>query len=290
MILFLLAVLMLAGATAAPADNPPEATFCPRITYAFDPASNNVQLHADAISNPASAATGPLRLELWGFNTSTHFGYLIASSASLGTLGPGQSRVDTTVTTSFTSPPDGSYSLALYLSEQTSACSSDSGYCLVNSGNFSDTLTFPLIAPPPPPPPPPPSITIGNYISGNWFDPTAGQDGHGVQFEVLPDNVILAIWFVFTPDGTGQTWLYAQGSYDPTSNTVTLPTFLSLGARFPPNFNHADNAVTPWGTLTIAFTDCNNGTLAWTSTMTGYPPSGSFPIARATSIAGTSCP
>ncbi len=52
MIRFLLAVLMLAGATAALADNPPEATFCPRITYAFDPASNNVQLHADAISNP----------------------------------------------------------------------------------------------------------------------------------------------------------------------------------------------------------------------------------------------
>jgi hypothetical protein len=286
MIRVLLAVLMLAGATAAPAaGNPPDATFCPRITYAFDPASNSVQLHADAVSNPASTATGPLRLELWGFNASTHFGYLIATSASFGTLGPGQSMVDVTVTTPFASPPDGSYSLALYLSEQTSTCSSDSGYCLVNSGNFSGTQTFPLIAPPPPPP-----ITIGNYISGNWFDPTTGQDGHGVQFEVLPDNGILAIWFVFTPDGSGQTWLYAQGSYDPNSNTVTLPAFLTLGAKFPPNFNHADNAVTEWGTLTVAFTDCNNGTLAWNSTMTGYPPSGSFPIARATSIAGTSCP
>jgi hypothetical protein len=72
MIHFLLAVLLLAGATAAPAaDTPPEATFCPRITYTFDPASNNVQLHADGISNPASTTTGPLRLELWGFNAST---------------------------------------------------------------------------------------------------------------------------------------------------------------------------------------------------------------------------
>jgi hypothetical protein len=290
MIRLLLAVLMLAGATAAPAaDNPPEATFCPRITYAFDPASNNVQLYADAISNPASTTTGPLRFELWGFNTSTHFGYLIATSASFGTLRPSQSMADVTVTAPFASPPDGSYFLVLYLTEQSSTCSSDSGYCLVNSGNFSGTQTFPLIAPPPPPPPPPP-ITIGNYISGNWFDPTTGQDGHGVQFEVLPGNGIIAIWFVFTPDGTGQTWLYAQGSYDPTSSTVTLPAFLSLGGRFPPNFDHADNTVTQWGTLTIAFADCNNGTLAWSSTVTGYPPSGSFPIARATSIAGTSCP
>lgn len=279
------AALMFVGTAAVPAVvNTTDATFCPRITYTFDPANNNVQLHADAISNPASTATGPLRLELWGISASTHFSYLIAASASLGTLGPGQSLTGVTVTTPFASPPDGSYYLALYLSEQTSTCFSDSGYCYVNSGNFSDTQTFPLTAPSPP------SITIGNYISGNWFDPTAGQDGHGVQIEVLPGNGMLAIWFVFTPDAAGQVWLYAQGGYEPTSNTVTLPAFLSLGAKFPPNYNHVDNTVTQWGMLTFTFTDCNNGTLVWNSTTAGYPPSGSFPIARATSIAGTSCP
>ncbi|HSE12531.1 MAG TPA: plastocyanin/azurin family copper-binding protein [Rudaea sp.] len=134
------------------------------------------------------------------------------------------------------------------------------------------------------------SFAIGPGISGNWFNPTAGQDGHGVQFEVLPGNGMLAIWFVFTPDGSGQTWLYAQGTYDPASNTVTMPAFLSLGAKFPPNFTHADDHVTQWGTLTFTFTDCSNGTLSWTSTTAGYPASGSFPITRATSIAGTACP
>jgi plastocyanin len=132
------------------------------------------------------------------------------------------------------------------------------------------------------------AITPG--ISGNWFNPTSGQDGHGVQFEILPDHGILAIWFVFTPDGSGQTWLYAQGAYDPSSNTVTVPAYLSLGAKFPPNFTHADDHVTQWGTLTFTFTDCNNGMLSWTSTATGYPASGSLPITRATSIAGTTCP
>jgi len=134
------------------------------------------------------------------------------------------------------------------------------------------------------------TFAIGPGISGNWFNPTAGQDGHGVQFEILPGNGMLAIWFVFTPDGSGQTWLYAQGTYDPASSMVTMPAYLSLGAKFPPNFTHTDDHVTQWGTLTFKFTDCNSGTLSWTSTTAGYPASGSFPIARATSIAGTTCP
>jgi hypothetical protein len=135
-----------------------------------------------------------------------------------------------------------------------------------------------------------PSFAIGGYISGNWFDPTTGQGGHGFQFEVLPDNVMLAIWFVFTPDGAGQAWLYAQGIYEPTSNTATLPTYLSLGAKFPPNFRSSDDKVTQWGTLTFTFSDCSSGTMSWTSTATGYPPTGGFPIQRLTQIAGTSCP
>ena len=134
------------------------------------------------------------------------------------------------------------------------------------------------------------SMTIRSGLSGNWDDPTVGQDGHGFQFEILPNNGILVIWFVFTPDGTGQTWLYSQGSYDPGSNTVTLPAYLSLGQKFPPNYKVSDRHLTQWGTLTFTFTDCNRGTASWTSTAQGYPPSGSFPIARVTSIAGTTCP
>jgi len=134
------------------------------------------------------------------------------------------------------------------------------------------------------------AFTVRPGLSGNWFDPTANQAGHGFQFEILPSNGMLAIWFVFTPNGSAQTWLFAQGDYDPASDTVTLPTFLSLGAKFPPNFNHADDTVTPWGTMTFKFTDCNNGTMSWNSTSAGYPPTGTLPITRATSIAGLACP
>ena len=134
------------------------------------------------------------------------------------------------------------------------------------------------------------TFTISPGLSGNWDDPTTNQGGHGFQFEILPNNGMLAIWFVFKPDGSGQTWLFAQGDYDPTSNTVTLPTYLSLGAKFPPNYTHADDTVTQWGTMTFTFTDCRNGTMSWTSTTAGYPPTGTLPIARVTNLAGTTCP
>jgi len=134
------------------------------------------------------------------------------------------------------------------------------------------------------------AFTVRPGLSGNWSDPTANQAGHGFQFEILPNNSMLAIWFVFTPDGSGQTWLFAQGNYDPASDTVTLPTYLSLGAKFPPNFTHADDIVTQWGTMTFKFTDCNNGTMNWNSTTAGYPPTGNLPISRVTTIAGLACP
>jgi hypothetical protein len=134
---------------------------------------------------------------------------------------------------------------------------------------------------------------IGPGFSGNWSDPTPGQEGHGFQIEVLPDHGVLVIWFVFNPAGTAQTWIYTQGSYDPSSSSVTLAATLETGGRFPPNFNSSTLTRTPWGLLTLTFTDCNNGTVAWASNAAsaaaGYGDV-SFPIRRVTSIAGTSCP
>ncbi len=135
------------------------------------------------------------------------------------------------------------------------------------------------------------NITSG--ISGNWFDPSANQGGHGFQIEILPDNGILAIWFVFNPAGTAQNWIYSQGSYVPGTSTVTVPAFLEQGGAFPPNFDSRKLSVPEWGSLQFTFSDCNNGTVTWTSNATsaaaGYANT-SFPIKRVTSIAGTTCP
>jgi plastocyanin len=144
---------------------------------------------------------------------------------------------------------------------------------------------------------PPPKLAIGGYVSGNWYN--ADQSGSGFQIEAtdamdsasgLP--IMLAIWFVYSPDGNSQNWIYAQGTYDPTKNTATLPAQLLSGTKFPPNYVAADvhGMANGWGTLTFAFTDCNNGTVSWNSTAPGYGSGSPMPITRLTRIAGTGCP
>lgn len=151
-----------------------------------------------------------------------------------------------------------------------------------------------------------PTITLGGYLSGNWFN--SSQGGHGFQLEFTNHTTsattadMVAIWFVYTPagstanDGSGQNWIYAEGDYDTTKNTVTLPAILLSGAKFPPNFNPADVKRVPdgatWGTLTFTFTDCNNGSVSWHSTVPGYNNQNDTPLAltRLTQIAGTTCP
>jgi hypothetical protein len=100
---------------------------------------------------------------------------------------------------------------------------------------------------------------------------------------------MLAIWFTYTPDGSSRNWIYAQGTYDRTKATTTLPAFLSAGGKFPPSIQTSDVTADPWGTLTFTFTDCDHGTASWNSVMPGYG-SGSLPIVRLTSIDGAVCP
>ena len=146
------------------------------------------------------------------------------------------------------------------------------------------------------------TINLGGYMSGNWFDPAPNQSGHGFQFEftnapgsTAGTKTLVAIWFVFTPDGNA-TWIYGQGDWDPTRSTATIPAELYSGAKFPPNYNSADRQQLPfppgWGTLTFTFSDCNNGTASWHSDVLGYNLANDtpIPIQRLTQIDGTTCP
>jgi plastocyanin len=148
-----------------------------------------------------------------------------------------------------------------------------------------------------------PTINLGGYLSGNWFIPSQGG-GQGFQLEFTnANNDMIAIWFAYTPagstanDGSGQNWIYSEGAFDPTKNTVTLPAILLAGARFPPNFHSADvhrvpNDASTWGTITFTFSDCNTGMVSWHSDLAGYNNANDTPVGiqRLTQIAGTTCP
>ena len=133
-----------------------------------------------------------------------------------------------------------------------------------------------------------PALELGGYMSGNWYDQTQAGQGLQLEFTYAPDELI-AIWFSFTPDGSGQSWIYAQGPYDRTGNSVLLHAKIFGGAKFPPLFQSGSVQATDWGLLEFAFTDCDHGTLTWSSDLPDYG-SGMMPLSRLTRIGGTSCP
>lgn len=136
--------------------------------------------------------------------------------------------------------------------------------------------------------PAPQPITLDGYMSGNWYD--TAQSGQGFQLDFTDQqSILLAEWFTFAPDGKVPVWIYAQGAYDNTASTVTVPAAIYSGTFFPPNFRSVDVTQTLWGTLTFAFTDCDHGTVTWNSTVSGYG-SGSMPITRLSGVRGTTCP
>lgn len=127
---------------------------------------------------------------------------------------------------------------------------------------------------------------ISATTSGSWYNPQ--QSGHGFLLQVVPPTTILAYWFVFTPDGTAQSWVLGAGNFDPSSNTVTIEAAQDTGAKFPPSFSSNDITQTDWGSLTFTFTDCSNGTVSWSSKLPAYG-SGSMPITKLAEVDGLHC-
>jgi len=129
-------------------------------------------------------------------------------------------------------------------------------------------------------------FAIGPGMTGNWYD--AGESGHGFSVEVLPNNQMLAEWFVFAPDG-GPAWIVASGPISGASAVLHGFQAVGAGGRFPPNFDQAQVQKQAWGDLTFTFTDCNTGDVSWQPIAAGYT-GGSIPIKRLTLPAGLSCP
>jgi len=130
-------------------------------------------------------------------------------------------------------------------------------------------------------------MRISPGMTGTWFVPD--QSGHGFTIEVLPGKPLqmLVSWFVFEPQG-GHAWIIAQGPIDGARAVLRGNRVTGSGGRFPPNFDAAGVRADPWGTLTLAFGDCNHGRVEWDSTAPGYGY-GIVNIERLTLPAGLTC-
>ena len=129
----------------------------------------------------------------------------------------------------------------------------------------------------------PPSFAITPGITGAWYDPA--QSGHGLFVEILPENRILAWWFTFDAQGN-QAWFGGVGTY--TGNSGVISMAKTAGGRFPPNFNASLITNPSWGTVTLNFSNCNEGRIDFAAQLPGFS-TGSMRLVRLTLPAGLSC-
>lgn len=132
-------------------------------------------------------------------------------------------------------------------------------------------------------------FAIGPGITGSWYNPN--QSGHGFSIEVLPNNQLLAYWYVYAPPPQGgQAWIVASGTYNGNSaSNLTAFWEVGSGGLFPPAFNPNALQEQRWGTISFTFSDCSHGTASWQPAIAGYS-AGSMSISRLTMPAGLSCP
>jgi hypothetical protein len=131
------------------------------------------------------------------------------------------------------------------------------------------------------------SVPITPAFTGTWYDPA--QPGHGIVIEVLPGNGVLAYWFAFDPEGSGQAWFGGVGSIVEGVAVVTAD--IGSGGRWIPDFDPAAYSLNRWGVLMFQFADCNHGRVDFSSVanMNSYG-AGHMDITRLTQPAGLACP
>ena len=128
-------------------------------------------------------------------------------------------------------------------------------------------------------------IQINAGHTGAWFNPeTAGQ---GQFIEIDPESRFMFIsWFTYTDADSDspfeQRWLTAQGNYSGDRAVLTL--YETLGGRFD---DPQGVSTSPIGEVTLNFTDCNQGEMAYTFDEEGLQ--GSFPLIRAIPGSGNVC-
>ena len=130
------------------------------------------------------------------------------------------------------------------------------------------------------------ALTITREFAGTWYDPA--HSGHGFNFEVIgsgPQKNILGSWYTYDNAGN-PTWVSAMGPV--TGDVAVLNAWSTRGGAFGNSFDPANVQTQAWGTLTVRFSSCTQGTVQFNP---GNPAlaSGSMPITRLTIPYNSTC-
>lgn len=127
-------------------------------------------------------------------------------------------------------------------------------------------------------------LQSGQRYSGYWFDPE--QSGQGFHIEYQDSGLVFMTWYTFDAAGN-RLWLTATGPMN--GDRATLTAHEAIGGAFPPAFVRDNIRILPWGSFTIAFTDCSHGTIQWTPLPSTGLTAGSMPVTRISEPLGGGC-
>ncbi|KAA9131602.1 hypothetical protein F3N42_09815 [Marinihelvus fidelis] len=128
-----------------------------------------------------------------------------------------------------------------------------------------------------------PSADAG--LSGSYFAPE--RNGEGVIVEWLDNGMVTAIFFTFDTEGD-QFWVTGTGA--PNGRSVTMDVvYPGTSTRWGRGFDAGEIELPVWGTFTLSWSDCNNLSFSYDSSVPGYG-SGSHQYTRISTLQGTSCP
>ncbi len=137
-------------------------------------------------------------------------------------------------------------------------------------------------------------ITSG--FSGLWYNPAS--PGYGVQLEVLDPLTaggplrLVATWNTYSAFGGLQRWVFGDGTIDGNRATITNAVSTYGGLFPPPERSVGEINVRPFGTLNFEFSNCNSGTMTFTTTDPNFSqgaPSGTVSLSRLTQIRDLPC-
>jgi len=131
------------------------------------------------------------------------------------------------------------------------------------------------------------SFTEGG-LSGQWYNPS--RDGEGLFVEIVDTangQQISVAWFTYDLNGF-QMWLVGNVVLEGNPTSVTIPVVVTNGPKFGQDYDMADLNRVSWGTLTLAFPDCNSGVLSYASSAAGFG-SGAINLTRLTNLTQVRC-
>ena len=138
-------------------------------------------------------------------------------------------------------------------------------------------------------------IPFNSGLNDAWYNPET--NGQGFFINVFPDNnTVFLSWFTwdinrpapntpFNLGDPGQRWLTAQGTFD--RGLATMAISLTQGGVFDSPTPVPTTDANPYGSMTVSFSDCNNGLINFDIPSVGE--SGSIPITRVASDNVTDC-